>query len=295
MAAEPASADRDRRSSRRPSTAGPVAGGPAEPAAGISTAGISAAGASAAVPPAARAAGGESTEEAASTQDPATATATATAAGSDAAIAAGAPVEAALSELLQRGRAAVSDAVVSSQSRISDLGQRCGAFGRERWRGLRDLVRDCLDESLSPLRAAAEDGAAAAAPPPAGQTRSSRIKGTATDSGTDSGTGSGTGRLAAAAVATAPPASASSSPGSGIGRASPPPLFGARLDAAAADASTASTASTTTSAGFAASASSRDQVSRRSDAAASRPAPAPAALSDLQAWLPDSRDLPRAS
>jgi hypothetical protein len=179
-------------------------------------------------------------------------------------------VEAPLSELLQRGRAAVSDAVLSSQSRISDLGQRWGAFGRERWQGLRDLLRDCLDESLSPLRATAEDPDAAPAPPPAGQSGSARIETTAADRVTARPA------AAAASQATAPPAPASAGPGPGIGRASPPPLFGTRLDASSPDAA-------------------GDQASRRSDAAASRPAPAPAALSDLQAWLPDSRDLPRAS
>ena len=123
---------------------------------------------------------------------------------------------------------------------------------------LRGLVRDCVEETVSLLRSPSQEADAQAAAVEAATAAFEVPPTTAAET-------------AAAETAATPPAAV---------EPSPPPAEAA--EAAAAPARTPGRVLSSL-------------VARRGVAPADRRAPAPSALSDLRAWLPDASDLPRAS
>lgn len=188
----------------------------------------------------------------------------------------------AMSQLLIQGKATISSAVTSSRSKLAELRLRGGHFARARLRGLRDLMRDCLEESLSPLRSTPQPTGAAPFP----QLQDPPLCGDRSDAGSPAGFAPAPAAAVASESMPAPlrsPSSDSARIDPLAGSSSQAALVSPRSDAQPPQPSSPSPRRF------------REPASRRSEAEASRPAPTPAALSDLQAWLPNCPDLPRAS
>lgn len=172
------------------------------------------------------------------------------------------------------------------------LSRMRGGIGRRGARGLshlRTLMQDCIDETVSLLRAPADD---TATPGPAG---------TALSAGDRSGGLDGAPTVPETTALdpwSAVPSSATSSPAplpaAGLERAalrSPQPALSPNAPFAAAGAAPGGKPQRPAAPGFR---MPQQLLERRGDTAA-RPAPAPAALSELRSWLPDADDVPRAS
>ena len=192
------------------------------------------------------------------------------------------PRQRAVSQLLLQGKAAVRGALTTSRSNLADLCHRGGRFGRARLRGMRDLLRVCLEESLSPLRSAS--GPAAREPwlplsdAPLPRDRSDAAAPEAFPADLPPPPASpptpSPGRPATSRSASSEPIS---------GKGTPAAWFGPNREAAPPE--PASTRSLQR----------REAAYGRGESEDRNPAPTPAALSDLQAWLPNCPDLPRAS
>lgn len=212
--------------------------------------------------------------------------------GGTAATAVTVAAERALNSALGAARAAghatatgMVSALDGAQTAARQVRQRFAGFRRERLSSLRQLMRDCVDETLALLNPEAEPDQEAPPPlsasgqPAATQTLQPHVGADGLEPAHDIGGGAGP---LAAGTATADQAGSPAQPESRGSVVAPPPLFGSTAEATAQRPPATNRVRT-------------NLTTPPRTSSGGSPAPAPPALADLRAWLSDPPDLPRAS